>query len=149
MKNKWKGAPMDYEIKRNCDNVDWQAVSDLLKTVGMAHYPPDIHQKAFEASYSVVFILDSGKLVGMGRAISDGAYQAAFYDFAVSPDYQGAGLGRIILSTILADVPNCHVILYAAIGKEGYYETQGFRKMKTGMARFLNAEAMAKKGFTE
>jgi len=39
--------------------------------------------------------------------------------------------------------------LYAAPGKERFYEKLGFRRMKTGMALFLNRERMQMKGFTE
>jgi len=35
------------------------------------------------------------------------------------------------------------------IDKEDFYRTFGMRKMKTSMALFRNAVAMAEKGFTE
>ncbi len=50
---------------------------------------------------------------------------------------------------ILHHVSHCNVILYASPGKEGFYEKHGFRKMKTGMARFTKSEAMREGGFTE
>lgn len=50
---------------------------------------------------------------------------------------------------ILYRVSFCNVILYAAMGKEGFYERHGLRRMKTGMARFLNPETAQAKGFTE
>jgi hypothetical protein len=46
-------------------------------------------------------------------------------------------------------LPPCNVILYASPGKEGFYEKHGLRKMKTGMARFTNADRMKTRGFTE
>jgi len=133
----------------DCARVDWQTVSSILKSVGMASYEPERHRQAFEASYITVFLYDSEKLVGFGRAISDGAYQAAVYDCAVIEEYQGKGLGRLIVEKILARLPDCNVILYAAPGKEVFYEKQGFRRMKTGMALFRKAEAMKALGFTE
>ena len=87
--------------------------------------------------------------MGFGRAISDGAYQAAVDDCAVHPDIQGKGLGRAIMDPIPAQVSQCYVILYASPGKEGFYEKHGFRKMKTGMARFTKGGAMRESGFTE
>ena len=115
----------------------------------MAHHEPDVHKRAFEASHTTVFLYDADRLIGFGRAISDGAYQAAVYDCAVHPDFQGKGLGRTIMDAILAQVSHCNVILYASPGKEGFYEKHGFRKMKTGMARFTKSEAMREGGFTE
>ena len=53
------------------------------------------------------------------------------------------------MKNILSNVPDCNVILYASPGKEDFYATLRFRKMKTGMALFKNPVAMADKGFTE
>jgi ribosomal protein S18 acetylase RimI-like enzyme len=114
----------------------------------MAHYSPERHRKAFEASYCTVFLFDKKNMVGFGRAISDGAYQAALYDCAVVESHQGRGLGRTIVQEILSKLADCNVILYASPGKEAFYEKLGFRKMKTGMARFVNRESMAERGFT-
>ena len=94
-----------------------------------------------------VFAWDDGRLVGFGRVISDGVYQAAVYDMAVIPEYQRQGIGTMIMQNILNKISNCNIILYAAIGKEGFYSTLDFRKMKTGMALFRNPELMMKKGF--
>ncbi|MPN38554.1 hypothetical protein SDC9_186078 [bioreactor metagenome] len=68
---------------------------------------------------------------------------------AVIPEYQGKGIGKIIVDTILKTIPQCNVILYAAPGKDAFYEKLGFRRMKTGMALFLNSERMQEKGFTD
>ena len=88
-------------------------------------------------------------MIGFGRAISGGVYQAAIYDCAVVPDFQGKGIGRIIMKNILSKVSHCNVILYASPGKEGFYQKHEFRKMKTGMARFIKSEPMRERGFTE
>jgi hypothetical protein len=53
------------------------------------------------------------------------------------------------IGSILARLPQCNIILYASPGKEEFYRTLGFRKMKTGMALFGEAEEMKGKGFTE
>ncbi|MDM8516015.1 GNAT family N-acetyltransferase [Desulfobacterales bacterium HSG16] len=140
---------MDMEIKFECSDVDWQTVSDTLKLVGMAFYEPDLHKKAFENSQVTVFIYHKNRMIGFGRAISDGAYQAAVYDVAVIPEFQKMGLGKTIMENIMSRLPSCNMILYATPGKEVFYEKLDFRKMKTGMARFNNPEKMKEKGFTE
>ena len=140
---------MKIEIKYECKNINWKKISETLNSVGMAYYSPEKHKKAFEASYCTVFLYDNDELVGFGRAISDGAYQAAIYDCAVIEEYLGCGLGKQIVEKIMARIPDCNVILYASPGKEGFYEKQGFRKMKTGMAKFMNRESMKARGFTE
>lgn len=140
---------MEVEVKQDCAGVDWKAVSEILKCVDMAYYEPDVHKKAFEASHTTVFIYHAEQLIGFGRAISDGAYQAAIYDCAVLPEYQGKGVGTKIMKNILPRVSHCNVILYASPGKEGFYQKLGFRKMKTGMAHFKKGAAMREGGFTE
>ncbi len=140
---------MDFEVKTNCSGVDWNTISDTLRNVGMAYYEPDLHKKAFENSYITVFLFHKNQIVAFGRAISDGAYQAAVYDMAVNPDFQKKGLGKIIIKKIVEQLPECNIILYASPGKEGFYIRNGFKKMKTGMAHFINDEKMVKRGFTE
>jgi GNAT superfamily N-acetyltransferase len=140
---------MDIKIKNNCSEVDWQKVSETLKSVGMAYYESEKHRKAFEASHTTVFLYNDNRLVGFGRAISDNAYQAAVYDCAVVTEYQGKGLGRIIMENILYQLKDCNIILYASPGKEGFYEKIGFRKMRTGMALFKNKKSMKDRGFTK
>jgi len=70
-------------------NIDWNYVPEVLKKVGMPHFKGKLHKKAFENSHTVILAFDDGKLVGFGRAISDGTYQATIYDVAVLPEYQG------------------------------------------------------------
>ena len=140
---------MELEIKLDCANVNWQFVAETLKRVGMAYAEPAAHQKSFENSQVTVFIRREGQLIGFGRAISDGVFQAAIYDVAILPEYQAQGIGTLIIKTIIDKLSDCNFILYAAVGKEGFYQTLGFRKMKTGMALFQKVEHMKERGFTE
>ncbi len=140
---------MEVDIKQDCAGVNWKTVSETLKIVGMAHYEQDTHKQAFETSHTTVFAYHADRLIGFGRAISDGAYQAAVYDCAVLPEFQGQGIGKTIMDNILSRLANCNIILYASPGKEGFYQKHGFSKMKTGMARFMKGAAMKERGFTE
>lgn len=140
---------MNLKIQSDCSNINWEDIPAILRLVGMGYHEAEVHRKAFENSQKVIFVLDDDKLIGFGRAISDGAYQAALYDVAILPEYQSKGIGKMIVSKIVEDLPGCNIILYAAIGKEKFYEKMHFRKMKTGMALFTNADRMKERGFTE
>ncbi|QGU96825.1 GNAT family N-acetyltransferase [Clostridium bovifaecis] len=140
---------MNYIFKKNCEDVDWNGVHGLLKRAGMAHPPAELIEKAFKNSYSVVFVYDDKRLIGTGRALSDGAYQAAVYDIAVEPSYQGKGLGRDIIDRLYDDIKECNIILYSRPGAEKFYEKFNFRRMLTGMALFKNKQSMMERGFTE
>jgi ribosomal protein S18 acetylase RimI-like enzyme len=136
-------------VQQNCSDIDWNLVPKILELVGMGFHEPSAHRKAFENSSSVIFVFDGSKLIGFGRAISDNAYQAAIYDVAVLPDYQRKGIGKLIVDAIVQSLPEFNFILYASPGKEKFYEKLNFRKLKTGMGLFINAERMKSKGMIE
>lgn len=140
---------MNYRIQNDCANIDWEAVPQILKTVGMGYITAERHKKSFENSFAVTFVFDGDKLIGFGRAISDGVFQAALYDIAILPEYQRQGIGTMIVQDILKRISDCNVILYANIGKEKFYETLNFKKMRTAMAIFRNEERMRERGFIE
>jgi len=139
---------MELRIQEDCENIDWYQVREHLKLVGMGYHKPESHRQAFLNSFCVVFVLVHDKLIGFGRAVSDGAYQAAVYDVVVIPAYQRRGIGKLIMERILKKVSNCNIILYANIDREAFYEKFGFRLMNTAMAKFLRPEIMKEKGFT-
>ena len=138
----------ELRLSYDCAGVDWGNISAILQEVGMAFYSPNIHQQAFEASYVKVFIYSGNQLVGFGRAISDGFYQAAIYDVAVIPAFQKKGIGSFILKSLINQLSGCNILLYATPGVEQFYTELGFRQMKTGMALFTATELMKQKGFT-
>ena len=140
---------MNLKFQTNCEGIDWELVPEMLKTVGMGFRTPEVHQHAFSGSASVVFVFDDELLIGFARAISDGVTQAAVYDVAVLPAYQGHGIGKLMMEQIVSSLPDCSFILYASPGKEPFYEKLNFRKMKTGMALFVKQEVMRERGFTE
>lgn len=140
---------MKITVKYGCDDVDWILVAETLKAAGMAHHQPELHRRAFEASHTTVFVFSENRMIGFGRAISDGVYQAAVYDVAVNPEYQRKGVGAAIMEGIMQRIGHCNVILYASPGKEGFYQRLGFSRMKTGMAHFIKSSAMQERGFTE
>jgi len=140
---------MNLRLQLDTTNINWDLVVDILQKVGMAYHTPEIHNRAFNNSHTVVFIFDEENLIGFGRALSDGEYQASIYDVAVLPNYQGKGIGKMIIQTIVENIPNCNFILYASPGKEKFYEKENFKRMKTGMALFINGERMQRNGFTE
>jgi len=140
---------MELNFQNNCTGIDWELVPEILKAAGMSFHNSTVHQQAFSASASVVFVYDEEQLIGFGRAISDGIVQAAIYDVAVLPSHQGQGIGKQIIQKIVASLPGCSFILYASPGKETFYEKLNFRRMKTGMALFVKADIMTNRGFTE
>lgn len=127
---------MAYRFQYNTEAVDWNRVSGLLAHYGLSNLDADTQKKVFENSYAVVFIFDDDKLVGFGRAISDGICQAAIYNIALDEAYHGKGLGKDIVNKLVSRVSHCNIILYTHPDTVSLYEHLGFRRMKTGMAMY-------------
>ena len=140
---------MPLRFQYDCAAINWELIPEILKAAGMSFHDAAIHQRTFSSSASVVFVYDSQQLIGFGRAISDGLIQAAIYDVAVLPSHQRLGIGKQIIEKIVASLPGCNFILYAAPGKELFYQKLKFRRMKTAMALFVKADTMSERGFTE
>lgn len=140
---------MNINIKFETNGIDWKTVSFLLDAAGLNTSEPEICKRAFEGSQVTVFVFDDDRLIGVSRAISDCVKQAAIYDVAVLPEYQGKGIGKILIENITNKLPGCNFILYSNVGKEDFYRRFGFRLMKTGMAKFVNVERMKDRGFIE
>lgn len=138
---------MNLIIKEDDKDIDFNEVVSILKECGMGYFDAEKHKISFSNSQSKVFLFDNEKLIGIGRAICDTIKSGAIYDIAVLPSYQGYGLGKIIIETLINKYPTCNYILYANPNKIGFYEKLGFDIMKTGMAYFVNKEVMKKKGF--
>jgi spermidine synthase len=86
---------------------------------------------------------EGGKLVGMGRAISDGACDAYVQDVIVLPSRRGRGIGGKILQEILKFVRGrgCRWVgLIARPGSEGFYRQAGFRVMPGHRAMLLQTK---------
>ncbi|MEZ0471228.1 GNAT family N-acetyltransferase [Luteimonas salinilitoris] len=66
------------------------------------------------------------------------------------PAHQGRGLGKQVIQR-LVDRSRGHrkILLYAVPGKEPFYGTFGFRRMRTAMAIFENPVQAAIDGYTD
>ncbi len=140
---------MAITIQNDCRYGNWERIAALLSHFGISQAPPEHHRKAFENSYSVTFLYDGERFIGFGRSISDGVAQAALFNIVVDPDYHGQGLGRLIIDDLLKAVGHCNVVLYTHPNTVSFYRHLGFRRMKTGMARYQSVEKMEEMDFIE
>lgn len=129
---------MSLKLKFDAKAVDWHEVVNILIKTGLPYHSPEIHKRAFYMSHPVLFVYSDEKLIGFGRAVSDGEYQAAIYDVAVHPGYQRRGIGKMIIRKIIDLCPNCDFLLFAASGTEEFYEKLNFKRSNTGM--FFSAD---------
>jgi ribosomal protein S18 acetylase RimI-like enzyme len=90
---------------------------------------PDELERTNKNSWLVISAYDENKLVGFGRVVTDFVLHAMIYDMIVLPDYQGKGIGTMIIEKL---VNRCKeqgirdVQLFCAKGKKAFYERNGF-----------------------
>ncbi|WP_411886107.1 GNAT family N-acetyltransferase [Polaromonas sp. YR568] len=138
---------MAFDWKHSSDDVDWDALSHLYRVAPLGEKKPVDLQVVFSNSLFKCFVYDGGKLVGAGRALADGMDCSYICDIAVHPEHQGVGLGKDIVSSLVA-LSRGHkkIILYAVAGKEPFYRKLGFRRMLTAMAIFVNTDQALQNG---
>lgn len=110
-----------YELERLCDAVGWSR-RPLRKV-----------RKAIEHSFLVVSVWEQqgekSRLIGFSRATSDHAFNATVWDVVVHPDFQGRGLGKILMKNIVqelrrSDISN--ITLFADPHVVEFYRNLGF-----------------------
>ncbi len=141
----------DITYKITKEGIHWQEVADVLRRSGLSDRSAKDQETIFTNSYAVVFVYDKGRIVGVGRALSDGVCQAAIYNIALDEEYQGYGIGRKLIELLLDQVKGQNVILYTHPRTVALYEKMGFRRNKTAMSIFHGSEDslnwMKKEGF--
>ena len=132
-------------------NIDWNEAAVVFERapLGKQRREPEKLRRAFESSSAVVYVFDTDKLIGMGRALCDGEYQAAIYDMVVLPEYQGRGIGKEIIEKLCEQLPVENIILYAVPGREGFYKKCGFKLMRTSMAKLNQFMSDPSSGYLE
>jgi aralkylamine N-acetyltransferase len=99
--------------------------------------------KLISGSHCFVVALAGDKIVGMGRAISDGISDAYIQDMTVRREYRNRGIGRGILQTILDKLQSGGlqwIGLIAEPGSSGLYKSAGFRQMSAWTPMLLNSK---------
>jgi nitroimidazol reductase NimA-like FMN-containing flavoprotein (pyridoxamine 5'-phosphate oxidase superfamily)/GNAT superfamily N-acetyltransferase len=75
-----------------------------------------------------------GTLIAVARALGDGAARGTIYDVVVNEAWQGAGLGRTLVSLLLSHpaLRHCERILLGTRDRMRFYEHFGFRSVHSG-----------------
>ena len=68
------------------------------------------------------------RLIGFSRATSDCVYRATIWDVIVHPEFQGSGIGRKLVETILTHprVSRVERVYLMTTHKQRFYERIGF-----------------------
>ena len=78
-----------------------------------------------------VTVRENSKLIGFGRAISDGVYRALLDDIIVDNSYQKRGLGKVIVENLLKQLVGIdEIFLNTKPELEEFYKKFGFAKVR-------------------
>ena len=136
----------------NIEYINHISVEDYIMLRKSADFAELSKRQAETALRNCTFLIvaeENEKTIGMARLVADGAYVAVIVDVIILPEYQGMGIGRVMIEKILEYIKNnmtigekVFVMLVAAKGKEGFYEKFGFIKRPNetygaGMSQWL------------
>jgi N-acetylglutamate synthase-like GNAT family acetyltransferase len=87
-------------------------------------------QTAIDHSDPIVTAWDGDRLIGFARATSDGVYRATIWDVVVNPNYQGAGIGRTLVQTLITHPRLSRVerTYLMTTNQQKFYERIGFEE---------------------
>ena len=141
---------MNISLNYGTANIDWVALCEVFRLAPLGTREPEKLKMAAMNSHTVCSAYADGRIIGFGRALSDGEYQSAIYDVVVLPEFQNRGVGKSIMEALLEKLPkNAPVLIYAAPGKQDFYRQFGFGNLKTGMGLFPNPAMSRAKGYLE
>lgn len=96
---------------------------------------------AISNSNPVVSVWDHQIMIGFARATSDGVYRASIWDVIIHPNYQGCGLGRKLVETVITH-PNLSKVerVYLMTSyQQNFYKRIGFEENKTTTMVLFNS----------
>ena len=93
-----------------------------------AEKPKELYN-ALLNSHSLITAWDKDKLIGLGNAISDGYLVVYYPHLLVHPNYQGKGIGQMIMDKMQEKYKSFHMQMLTSDGKAiDFYKKMGFEK---------------------
>ncbi|SFM08168.1 Acetyltransferase (GNAT) domain-containing protein [Gracilibacillus orientalis] len=128
----------DYEVLYNTTPTLDEYIS-LCSSVGWKDFMNfDVAETSLRNTVFSVIIKDNNKVIGMGRIVGDGAIYYYIQDIVVHPKYQGYGIGKEIMNTLMSYIENnapnkAFIGLFASEGKVDFYKKYGFKDYSPNM----------------
>lgn len=111
-------------------NIDINQIIELYEANkwSSAEKPNELFN-ALTNSHSLITAWENEKLVGLGNSISDGYLVVYYPHLLVHPNYQGNGIGQMIMKRMFEKYEGFHMQMLTADGKAiEFYEKVGFEK---------------------
>lgn len=141
--NFYESTVNDYDRKRLNQMIRYvenpvvtlEEVLPLYEAVGWTNYTqnPTMLKEAYKNSLHILAALnEEGKLLGVLRAVGDGASILFIQDILVTPEYQHQGIGTKLLQQTLEKYMNVYQIQLATDDSSktvSFYESNGFTSL--------------------
>ncbi|MFN5855129.1 MAG: GNAT family N-acetyltransferase [Pseudanabaenaceae cyanobacterium] len=138
----------DHSHIRFCDQPELVNATQLQELFNRAAFwakDRSVAQLAIALANScpVVTVWDGERLIGHARATSDGVYRATIWDVVIDPEYQGFGLGRKLVQTVLAHGRMRHVerVYLMTTQQQKFYERIGFNENQSTTMVLMNEDS--------
>ena len=102
-------------------------------------------KKMLANSNVAISLWDGKKLIGFARVLTDYVYRATIWDVIIHPDYQGQGLGKLIMDKVLKH-PKLKKVSYFWLitsDKQKFYKKLGW-KMEENWSMYWDRKANSK-----
>lgn len=127
--------------------IDLHQLQELYKTTAFWAQERDLEDIATAIEYSdpVVTVWDKERMIGSARATSDGIFRATIWDVVIHPDYQGAGLGRKLVETVLTHprLNRVERVYLMTSYQQSFYKRIGFQENQTTTMVLFNSDALS------
>ncbi len=123
------------------DDIETAEVIELYKSNGWSSAEkPEKLMPALKNSDALVTARISGKLVGIGNAISDGSLVVYYSHLLVHPNQKGKGIGRAMMELLQQKYASFHQqMLTADVDAIGFYKSLGFERAEKTVPMWIYA----------
>lgn len=111
-------------------DIPRQKILDLYQANqwSAANRPEELYNALMNA-HALITAWDADRLVGLGNAISDGHLVVYYPHLLVHPDYQGQGIGQMIVKKLQEKYAHFHMQMLVADGRAiDFYQKMGFKR---------------------
>ena len=120
------------------NDIHTQEIDEFYPLIDFNVYNAQAWENIKNKSSFIVQILDNNKTIGWGRCVDDGTF-CMLYDIAVHPNYQGKGIGRLIINEIKKYIAQNDFFAVSLFfnpdlpGVDKFYEKCGFYHLSNAM----------------
>ena len=79
----------------------------------------------------IVSLWSNNKIIGFGRALTDGAYRSVLWDIVIDHHYQGQGYGKLIINSLLNSktIKQAEKVYLMTTNQRDFYCQIGFKEV--------------------